>query len=130
MKTGKEVRRMKETQRDQVLTTLIVNQIMSNPLTGESGSSRLKQVALMMVIYVFLHGGEGQVGLSDLIKVTGLTRGGIIETIEPLVRRGLLVETMGKNSIGRGTARYFEIASSVKTIVAAVSGAPMGAGLE
>ncbi|MCZ7866266.1 MULTISPECIES: hypothetical protein [Agrobacterium] len=45
MKTGKEVRRMKETQRDQVLTTLIVNQIMSNPLTGESGSSRLKQVA-------------------------------------------------------------------------------------
>ncbi len=56
----------------------------------------LKQVALMMVIYVFLDGGEGQVGLSDLIKATGLTRGGIFETIDPLVRRGLLVERWGR----------------------------------
>lgn len=116
---------MKEAQREQVSLTLIVNQIMSNPLAGESASSRLKQVALMTVIYVSVP-GEGLLGLSDLIKVTGLTRGGIIETIEPLVRRGLLIETMGKNSMGRGTARYFGIASSVKTIAATVLGAPIG----
>jgi DNA-binding MarR family transcriptional regulator len=116
-------------QREQFWLTMIVNQIMSNPLDGESASSRLKQVALMMVIHASLP-HDGLVSLTDLARITGLTRGGIIETIEPLVRRGLLVETMGKNSMGRGTARYFEIASSVKTIVATVLGAPVSVELE
>ncbi|NTA83919.1 hypothetical protein [Agrobacterium tumefaciens] len=43
---------MKEKQREQVSLTLIVNHIMSNPLAGESARARLKQVALMTVIYV------------------------------------------------------------------------------
>lgn len=112
---------MKDMQREQLLLTMVVNQILRNPLTGESASSRMKQVALMTVIYTCIP-RNSLVSLSDLGRITGLTRAGIIETIEPLVRRGLLIETMGKNSMGRGTARYFEIASSVKTIVATVVG--------
>ena len=42
-----------------------------------------------------------------------MTRGGVIETIDLLVQRGILTETMGKNSMGRGTARQFEFARSV-----------------
>jgi len=37
----------------------------------------------------------------------------VIETIELLVRRGILTETLGRNSMGRGTARQFEFSPQV-----------------
>jgi hypothetical protein len=42
-----------------------------------------------------------------------MTRGGVVETIELLVRRGILTETLGRNSMGRGTARQFEFSPQV-----------------
>lgn len=61
--------------------------------------------------------------LSKLIKVTGLTRGGVVETIDPLVKRGLLIEAIGRNAMGRGTARQFEIAPAVRSAAATTLGA-------
>lgn len=89
----------------------------------------MKQVALITVIYVSVP-DEGLPGISDLTKVMGLTRSGVIETIEPLVRHGLLIGTMEKNSMGRGTARYFTVASSAKATPATMLGAPNGVELE
>jgi hypothetical protein len=42
-----------------------------------------------------------------------MTRGGVLETMDNLVERGILTQTMGKNSLGRGTARQFGFAKSV-----------------
>ncbi|MCZ7497264.1 hypothetical protein O8B39_22445 [Agrobacterium rhizogenes] len=51
--------------------------------------------------------------LSRLMAITGLSRGGVVEIVAPLIKRGILIETMGKNSMGRGTARQFSIASGI-----------------
>jgi DNA-binding IclR family transcriptional regulator len=54
-----------------------------------------------------------QLTLSNIIEVTELTRSGVKETVDLLVRRGMLKETMVKNSMGRGTARQFEISEEL-----------------
>jgi len=86
-----------------------LREILDNPLEGETPQSRLKQIGMMSVLY-YMHQAHQALTLTNIVEMTELTRGGVIETIDMLVRRNLLNETMVKNSMGRGKARQFEIA--------------------
>ncbi|WFS69564.1 hypothetical protein CFBP4996_26185 (plasmid) [Agrobacterium leguminum] len=108
------------------LLTMITRQIMANPLEGETPTARLKQVALMTVIVIEkLHVTGSPITLAKLVDITGLARNVAAQTIDPIVQRGLLVEEMGKNSMGRGTARQFQIAPVVFQSLAPFMGAPL-----
>ncbi|MDQ0563026.1 hypothetical protein QO004_004835 [Rhizobium mesoamericanum] len=98
--------RFRRMQLEQAFMTMSINQILNNPLEGETPSARLKQVGLMTVIGAL--NGE-PLTLSRLVDITGLTRSGVGECMGPLVERGILVEEMGKNSMGRGMARQFHL---------------------
>lgn len=112
--------------RDLALLTMVTRQIMANPLEDEMPAGRLKQIALMTVIVVEkLHTATSPITLAQLVEMTGLTRTGTIQSVDPLVQRGLLVESMGRNSMGRGTARQFEISSAVLRNLAVFMGAPL-----
>ncbi|UWU19553.1 hypothetical protein N2599_36585 (plasmid) [Rhizobium sullae] len=88
--------------------TMTLNQIFGNPLKGESPSARMKQVSVMLVVGQ-LHGDGKPISLTPLIEITGIHRSAVAQAMRFLVERGLLVEEMGKNSMGRGMARQFEI---------------------
>lgn len=117
--------RMKDTYAEQILLAVIQDQILGKPLAEESATSHLKQIGLMSVICASSV-DQDILTISKLVEVTGLTRSGVIETIDPLVKRGLLIETMGRNAMGRGTARQFEIAPAVKSAVSAIFNRPLG----
>ncbi|MEK1851479.1 MAG: MarR family transcriptional regulator [Phyllobacterium sp.] len=91
---------------------MILREIMDNPLENETASSRLKQIGLMSVLY-YMHLGNKQLTLANITEETGLTRGGVYETVEFLIKRNLLNETEIKNSMGRGRARQFTIPTAI-----------------
>ncbi|MBZ7927125.1 hypothetical protein [Ensifer adhaerens] len=64
--------------------------------------------------------------LAQLVDVTGPARNVAAQTDDPLVARGILIEEMGKNSMGRGMARQFQIAPAVLEAVAPLMGEPIG----
>ncbi|WP_085034682.1 MarR family transcriptional regulator [Ensifer aridi] len=90
----------------------VLREILDNPMEDETPQSRLKQIGMMSVLY-FMHQGHQALTISRLTEITKLTRTGVAETIDPLIRRGLLTETFVKNSMGRGKARQFEIAPEI-----------------
>ncbi|ASY71993.1 hypothetical protein N181_04880 [Sinorhizobium fredii USDA 205] len=93
-------------------SAFIFHEIFDNPLQDETPQSRLKQIGMMSVLYI-MHQAHQQLTLSSIVEITGLTRTGVAETIDPLVRRGVLTEKFVKNSMGRGKARQFEIAPTI-----------------
>lgn len=90
----------------------ILHEIMDNPQEDETPQSRLKQVGMMSVLYI-MNQAHQALTISNIVEITKLTRMGVTETIEPLVKRGILTETFVKNSMGRGKARQFEIAPEI-----------------
>ena len=96
----------------QALSVFAVREILDKPLEDESAQSRIKQIGMINILYM-MHQAHEKLTLSNIIQFTGMTRGGVIETIDFLVKRGVLTETLGKNSMGRGTARQFEFATQV-----------------
>lgn len=96
----------------QALSVFAVREILDKPLEDESAQSRIKQIGMVNILYM-MHQAHEKLTLSNIIQFTGMTRGGVIETIDFLVKRGILTETLGKNSMGRGTARQFEFAAQV-----------------
>lgn len=109
------------------LLTLVTRQIMANPLEDETSAARLKQVALLTVIVIEkLHTSGLPITLAQLVEMTGLARNVAAQTVDPLVERGLLIEEMGKNSMGRGMARQFQIAPAVFEALAPLMGKPLG----
>ena len=103
---------LSERWQSQALAHYGLREILEKPLEDETPQSRIKQIGMLNVLYM-MHQAHEPLTLSSIIKITGMTRGGVIETIDLLVQRGVLTETMGKNSMGRGTARQFEFARSV-----------------
>lgn len=93
-------------------TAFVMRQIMDNPLEDETASSRLKQVGLMSVLYC-MHVGNQPLTLAAITAETGLTRGGVYETIAYLVKRRLLDEVEVRNTLGRGKARRFSIPETI-----------------
>jgi DNA-binding MarR family transcriptional regulator len=67
----------------------------------------------MMSVLYYMHQGNQRLTLTNIVELTALTRGGVTETIDQLVRRKILTETMVKNSMGRGQAREFRIGPDI-----------------
>ena len=94
----------------QALSVFAVREILDEPLEDESAQSRIKQLGMINILYM-MHQAHEKLTLSNIIQFTGMTRSGVIETIDILVKRGILTESLGKNSLGRGVARKFELSS-------------------
>ncbi|MCW0001814.1 hypothetical protein OE766_26725 [Pararhizobium sp. YC-54] len=109
---------------EQAYMAMSMNQILANPLEGETPSAHLKQIALMTVIGS-LKSDDPMITLTRLTETTGLTRSALAEMIGPLVERGLLVEKMGKNAMGRGMARQFEISPAFLQTLGLIMGDPI-----
>ncbi len=92
----------------QALSVFAVREILDKPLEDESAQSRIKQIGMINILYM-MHQAHEKLTLSNIIQFTGMTRGGVIETVDLLVKRGILMESLGKNSQGRGVARQFEL---------------------
>lgn len=103
---------LSERWQNQALALFGLREILEKPLEDETPQSRIKQIGLLNVLYM-MHQAHEPLTLSSVIKITGMTRGGVIETMDLLVQRGILKETLGKNSMGRGTARQFDLARHV-----------------
>ncbi|MBB4574560.1 DNA-binding MarR family transcriptional regulator [Rhizobium lentis] len=91
---------------------LILHEILDHPLEDETPQARLKQVGMMTIIYS-MNQAHQKLTLSSIMEVTALTRTGVKETVDLLVKRGMLNETIVKNSMGRGTARQFKISEGL-----------------
>ncbi len=87
---------------------LILHEILDHPLDDETPQARLKQVGMMTILYS-MNQSHQRLTLSNIMDITALTRSGVKETVDLLVKRGMLKESLVKNSMGRGTARQFEI---------------------
>jgi len=94
----------------QALPLFSVREILDKPLEGETPQSRIKQIGMINILYM-MHQAHEKLTLSNTIEFTGMTRSGVLETMELLVKRGILTESLGKNSQGRGVARQFELSA-------------------
>jgi hypothetical protein len=92
---------------------LILHEILDHPFEDETPQARLKQIGMMTILYTMTQAHQ-PLTLSNIVEITELTRSGAKETVDLLVRRGILKETMVKNSMGRGTARQFEISEEIR----------------
>ncbi|MET3794944.1 MarR family transcriptional regulator [Aquamicrobium terrae] len=97
---------------NQLFSAYALQEIFDRPIEGETPQSRLKQIGMMTVLYM-MHQSHQKMTLSNISKITGLTRNAVVESIDPLVERGVLTETIVKNSMGRGTARQFAFSPEV-----------------
>jgi DNA-binding MarR family transcriptional regulator len=91
---------------------LILHEILDHPLDDETPQARLKQVGMMTILYS-MNQSHQKLTLSNIMEITALTRSGVKETVDLLVKRGMLKESLVKNSMGRGTARQFEISEKL-----------------
>lgn len=96
----------------QLFSAYALQEVFDKPVAGETPQSRLKQVGMMTVLYM-MHQNHEKLTLSNISQITGLTRNAVAESIDPLIQRGILTETIVKNSMGRGTARQFEFCPDV-----------------
>lgn len=96
----------------QLFSAYALQEVFDKPVEGETPQSRLKQVGMMTVLYM-MHQNHEKLTLSNISQITGLTRNAVAESIDPLIERGILTETIVKNSMGRGTARQFEFCPDV-----------------
>lgn len=97
---------------NQRVSVLALEEVLDKPVDGETPQSRLKQVGMMTVLYMMHQRGE-TLTLANIKAVTGMTRNTAKESIDPLVARGILKETIVKNSVGRGTAWQYEFCPEI-----------------
>ena len=107
---------------DTIFATLATHEIMSKPLPEETPNSRLRQLGMMSLLYC-LQKADAALTISSVTELTGMTRKAAQEAIDPLVVRGLLKESWGRTSIGRGKARQYEIAPEIFEKLQGVYGA-------
>ncbi|QOF75369.1 hypothetical protein IG197_32985 (plasmid) [Aminobacter sp. SR38] len=108
----------------QAYVTMMTNQILGNPLEGETPTARVKLIGLMTLIGV-LHSEDPTITLTRMMELTGLTRSVLAQDMHALVQRGLLIETMGNNSMGRGLARQFQLSPAVIETLGMIMGEPI-----
>ena len=97
---------------NQRVSVLALEEVLDKPVEGETPQSRLKQVGMMTVLYMMHQRGE-TLTLANIKAVTGMSRNTAKESIDPLVARGILRETIVKNSVGRGTAWQYEFCPEI-----------------
>ena len=105
-----------------IFATVTTHEIMSKPLPDETPNSRLRQLGMMNLLYS-LQKAEMVLTITNVTEVTDMTRKAAQEAIDPLVTRGLLKESWGKTSLGRGKARQYEIAPEIFEKLQGVYGA-------
>ena len=103
---------LKAHRQSQLFSAYALQEVFGKPVEGETPQSRLKQVGVMTVLYV-MHQRHEKLTLSNIVRITGLTRNAVAESVDPLIERGILTETIVKNSMGRGTARQFDFTPEV-----------------
>ncbi|PDT80870.1 hypothetical protein [Sinorhizobium sp. BJ1] len=103
---------------------MMTNQILGNPLESETPTARVKLIGLMTLIGV-LHSEDPTITLTRIMELTGLTRSVLAQDVNALVQRGLLIETMGNNSMGRGLARQFQLSPAVVKTLGMIMGEPV-----
>lgn len=102
--------------------TLATHEIMSKPLPDETPNSRLRQLGMINLLYS-LQKADMALTITNVTEVAGMTRKAAQEAIDPLVVRGLLNESWGRTSIGRGKARQYAIAPEIFEKLQGVYGA-------
>ncbi|WP_246666126.1 MarR family transcriptional regulator [Aquamicrobium sp. LC103] len=100
----------------------MTREIMSKPLPGETPNSRLRQLGMMNLLYS-LQKADTALTITTVTELTGMTRKAAQETLDPLVARGLLLESWGRTSLGRGKARQYQIAPEIFDKLQGVYGA-------
>jgi hypothetical protein len=90
------------------LASLLTIEIMSKHLPNETGSSRIRQLG-MMIALLSMDDGHSPITIGAVTEFTGIARKTALEAIEPLVARGLLIETWDTASHGKGKSRLFYI---------------------
>lgn len=111
-------RALKTQLRNLAFSGLILHEILENPLENETPQARLKEVGMMTILYTMTQAHQ-RLTLSNIMEITDLTRSGVKETVDLLVKRGMLTETMGNNSMGRGMARQFNISEDLMKKISA-----------
>ncbi|MGE6743611.1 transcriptional regulator [Allorhizobium pseudoryzae] len=94
------------------LLSFLTFEICGTPLPSETAQSRIKQIGLMATICA-LHQIQRPITIAILVGMTGLSRTAVVEATNQLVARGYLTEKLGKNSMGRGTAWHYTLASAL-----------------
>lgn len=92
--------------------TLITNEIMTKPLPDETPNLRLRQLGMMNLLFS-MEDAATPLTITTITEMTGMARKAALETLEPLVSRGLLVESWGVPSHGKGKARQFQISPEI-----------------
>ncbi|MCO6181110.1 MarR family transcriptional regulator [Ciceribacter sp. RN22] len=86
----------------------VIQQVLSESLDDETAAGRVKQIGLMAILD-YMRANDIDPTVTNIIKITGLSRQAAFVLMEPLVRRGLLVEETVRNTQGRGRAKRFVI---------------------
>lgn len=98
------------------LEDAVIEWIYSNPLDGETPASRLKQVGLMM----FLHRMKRRdikTTIPTMVAGTGVSRAAATIILEPLLKRGILIENRVLNVTGKGHATNLEFAATLDGLI-------------
>lgn len=93
----------------QLIHDVMLHQVMGRSLAGETPGARLRQFAMLTVV-LDLHCKGAPITVSNIVAVTGMTRGAVDEVLSSLEKRGLVEAFWTKNSLGRGQAREYRIA--------------------
>jgi hypothetical protein len=91
-----------------VFAAFIIKRILENPLPGETPTSRIKQIGMINLIYQ-MQVTNIDTKVTNIMKLSQLSRIAVMESATPLVRRDLLREEQVLNSSGRGRALKFVI---------------------
>ncbi len=103
----------------QLVHDLMLHQIMTRPLDKETPGSRLRQFAMITIMLDLCRSGKA-ITVSNIIDVTGMTRGAVDDTLSPLEERGLIDAFWTKNSLGRGQAREYKLAGQLTVDVSSL----------
>ena len=103
----------------QLIHDVMLHQVVGFPLAGETPGARLRQYAMVTVI-LDLHCKGEPITVSNIVAVTGMTRGAVDEVLRFLERRCLIEATWTKNSKGRGQAREYRLAGRLTVDITGV----------
>ncbi|PRA79625.1 hypothetical protein CQ054_21470 [Ochrobactrum sp. MYb29] len=94
------------------VSATIMQMVLSNPLTGETATNRIKQIGFMGIMYQ-MHLMNMDTTVKNIMEASQLSRAGIFEVANPLIKKQLLVEETVLNAIGRGRATRLYIPEAV-----------------
>lgn len=93
-------------------TATAVQEILDNPIEGETASHRMKQIGFLCFVHQLQIAGMDTT-ISQIMSLTGLQRTSIVEFVAPLVKRNLLVEHSVRNAAGRGRATMLTVSPDI-----------------